>query len=838
MEFANFFNTATEKSPFPYQQRLAQSHSLPLILNAPTGSGKTAAVVISWLWRRRYAAKEIQDKTPRRLLYCLPMRSLVDQTHAEIQKWLVRLNLKPTVRVHRLMGGAISEEWDGSIDQETILVGTQDQLLSRALNRGYGMSRYRWPVQFAQVNNDCFWVIDETQLMGAGLRTTAQLQWFRQALRTYGTTQTLWMSATLNEGQLKTVDYRPEYGDLGQRFELSQADRDCPGLRQRLQAQKSLKRSDREIPVATSQLRQYSRQLAADIIEAHQEQTLTLVVCNRVKRAQDLYRDLEKLAKQDPSHPEIGLIHSRFRSGDRQTLNQRYLNPDDPFQGILVATQVVEAGIDISATTLFTELCPWSSLVQRIGRCNRRGEDDEASVYWLDLDSSGQSEKMLMKAASPYSLPEVQQAQTLMQQLQATYGDVGIESLTSFMETLAPQDIPTSPVEGMVLRRHDLQQLFDTSSDLAGHDIDISPFIRETEDNDLELAWRTWGQEKPSTNPNDPNYCGPLHQDELCRVSLGQAREFLNNCEAWLFNPLDNRWERVRRDSLRPGITILLRVKSGGYSSQLGFTGNPKDKVDPIEVAYIPFNSDQDDGRSQVGDYITLTQHARDTLEFAQDLCRGLRLDDLPWDVLQRAARYHDAGKAHPEFQKMLTWNRPERQGETLWAKSDHDRRRPDDRPPAKFEDRQFRYLRHEWASALLALQQGEDFLLAYLVACHHGKVRLVVQPYPNETPAREGKAYARGVWQDDRLPEIDLGDDVHIPSCRLSLDCIALGESDQGEPSWLARSLDLLDHYGPFRLAYLETVVRVADWRASAQYGAKPGTTSNAGSNHQQSEA
>ena len=38
--------------------------------------------------------------------------------------------------------------------------------LSRALNRGYGMSRYRWPMHFGLLNNDCLWVLDETQLMG------------------------------------------------------------------------------------------------------------------------------------------------------------------------------------------------------------------------------------------------------------------------------------------------------------------------------------------------------------------------------------------------------------------------------------------------------------------------------------------------------------------------------------------------------------------------------------------------------------------------------------------------------------------------------------------------
>jgi hypothetical protein len=52
------------------------------------------------------------------------------------------------------------------------LIGTQEMLLSRALNRGYGMSRARWPIHFGLLNNDCLWVMDETQLMGSGLWTS------------------------------------------------------------------------------------------------------------------------------------------------------------------------------------------------------------------------------------------------------------------------------------------------------------------------------------------------------------------------------------------------------------------------------------------------------------------------------------------------------------------------------------------------------------------------------------------------------------------------------------------------------------------------------------------
>jgi CRISPR-associated endonuclease/helicase Cas3 len=113
------------------------------------------------------------------------MRTLVEQTRENVRVWLEQLRdeygkkdgeenglgwlakYSPVV----LMGGEDYGEWDLYPEREAILIGTQDMLLSRALNRGYGMSRYRWPIHFGLLNNDCLWVMDEVQLMGSGLAT-------------------------------------------------------------------------------------------------------------------------------------------------------------------------------------------------------------------------------------------------------------------------------------------------------------------------------------------------------------------------------------------------------------------------------------------------------------------------------------------------------------------------------------------------------------------------------------------------------------------------------------------------------------------------------------------
>ena len=85
------------------------------------------------------------------------------------------------------------------------------------------MSRFRWPVHFGLLNNDCLWVLDEIQLMGVGLATSAQLQAFRRRFGTYGEVKTVWMSATLLPEWLRTVDFREQVPAL-RTLRLSDAD--------------------------------------------------------------------------------------------------------------------------------------------------------------------------------------------------------------------------------------------------------------------------------------------------------------------------------------------------------------------------------------------------------------------------------------------------------------------------------------------------------------------------------------------------------------------------------------------------------------------------------------
>ena len=403
------------------------------------------------------------------------------------------------------------------------------------------------------------------------------------------------------------------------------------------------------------------------------------------------------------------------------------------------------------------------------------------------------------RAASPYEDDDLEEARTLLSPLT----DVSPESLQQVKAKLKDP-------EGLIPRRHDLLQLFDTSTDLAGHDIDISPFIRETNGTDIAIAWRNWHENQPEGEEH-----GALRQEELCRVSLWQARELLEDLKkqqrfAWLWDGLLGEW--VKATSLYPGMSLLLHCSDGGYSVTLGFTGNMKDQPEPVEVEAIePDRDDADPLTYQAGAYVTLVDHSQDVALFVRQLCESLCEYGLRADLLERAGRWHDLGKAHPVFQEMMIRDRPDKVEGVPWAKSEQKTRIQKGRQG----------FRHELVSAIVALQHGEDFLLTYLIAAHHGKVRLSIQPRnPKNNPTNPVKKYAFGVVSGDQVPAVDLGNGLVIPEQTLCLDCMELGDGTQGE-SWTAQALDLLEEHGPFKLAFLETMIRIADWRASAKYAA-----------------
>jgi CRISPR-associated endonuclease/helicase Cas3 len=768
-EFTHFFGHALgpEFSPYPYQVRLA-SGPWPDVLKIETGMGKTASIILSWLFRRL----RNDSGTPRRLVYCLPMRVLVEQTARNARQWIRHLSESAIIppefqpEVYVLMGGELDKDWDRFPEKDAILVGTQDQLLSRALNRGYAMSRFRWPVHFGLLNNDCLWVMDEIQLMGSGLATTAQLQAFRESMGTTFPVRSIWMSATLQKDWLKTVDFLKRSESLAE-MRLSDEDKNYPEVKRRLEAHKAIKKADIQA--------EKPQKVAEMLLDIHQRGTRTLVVLNTVNRAVEIYKAL----KQRKGKADLTLVHSRFRPGDREQAIQKLLAPPVDNGSICVSTQVIEAGVDVSSHLLVTDLAPWPSLVQRFGRCNRDGLDNKAQIHWLDIDLNKKGAEL------PYGTEELNQAFNELSKLK----DAGPGNLP---------DIKTEAKVGHVLRRKDLIDVFDTTPDLAGLDVDISRYIRETADHDLQVFWREFPEGGPTEEEPAPV------RDELCSVPVYDLKA-AEGIEKWRWDHLERRW--IRSASLSPGMLIILRSTDGGYSPELGWTGKPTDIPHPIETKEEPEEGNDDDLYS-ARKWQILSEHTNEVVKELKALLVKCQLSDQKLgNILLLAARWHDAGKAHEVFQAAALGKPPEADPSLIWGKTG--------RGGIFYARKGFR---HELASALAILQNGLPDLVAYLAAAHHGKIRLSIRSLPIETPpGNPDLRFARGIWEGDVLPQTELGDDHRLPETILDLSFMDFGNGPRG-PSWLARILSLRDDIavGPFRIAYLESLLRAADWRAS----------------------
>lgn len=330
-DFDSFFETATGYRPYAYQRELGHRPAPPSVIEVPTGSGKTHALLVSWLYERL-----VRGRAPRRLVYALPMRTLVEQTRSVAEQVRGRCGLtEQQLPIRTLMGGEASADWRESPEDPQILIGTIDMLLSRALNRGYAESRFAWPVSFGLLNSDCRWVLDEVQLMGPARGTSAQLDGLRDKLGTALPCETVWVSATVDTEALQTYD-RPKLGEL---LALPEEDR-AGALQRRLAARKVLERAELH-GETTSEL---PRAIARVAAEAHVPGSRTLIVLNTVGRAQRTAAELVKLTGGQLGGPDVVLLHSRFRPPDRAARMAEALADVDPDGAgtLVVATQVIE----------------------------------------------------------------------------------------------------------------------------------------------------------------------------------------------------------------------------------------------------------------------------------------------------------------------------------------------------------------------------------------------------------------------------------------------------------------------------------------------------------------
>jgi CRISPR-associated endonuclease/helicase Cas3 len=914
--FIRFFRKATGW-PQPYDwQILAATDGLPDVLRVPTGLGKTE-VALAWAWRLLVDEKP----EPRHLVVCLPMRSLVTQTVQRLKGYFDALRSHDgalDVAVYQLMGGAVDDDWVGHVDKPWVLVGTQDQLLSRALNRGYSMSRFEWPVHFGLLNNDCRWLIDEVQLMGPGLWTTSQLDWMRRKrFPSLKPCLTTWMSATVGTSFLSTTDrvrdtlakpsgeqvafedkLKPALdGDAGLEWWRA-AKRPLAWWRPEAAAQPTTGGGTKQGAAKSAAATAVTPDAIAVAVKAkHVAGTLSLVICNTVDMARAVFGALSSIDHKV-------LLTSRFRREDRARHEQRLIDFDaqrkagtlpkaDPGL-ICVSTQVIEAGVDISAHRLFTELAPWPSMLQRLGRLNRKGDDQHAHAWVWETPKEGGNKKV--ERIGPYEAADIDRAKRLVDAFTPLSQDKAFSEAIAGLNASKQKEVTEAlqPKLSPLPRALDVHGLFSTERDVHGGFTDVGAFVRGTDpDLDVTVFWRDWSGDSP---PRGDDLDGPLLEPakEGCPVSFVRVQKMLESSKskAWLWDDEADRWERVNHWDIRPGMLIMLKRDVGGYDQTEGWTGDKAHVLAEVPRAGRGATL-RDDAWTEVGYWSKLEDHLKDARREADKLCAALSLTGDTRTAVVEAAGLHDLGKAHPQWQAAL----PDRSGipDALLAKSprvvaadvvgdasavraefvkrrpqahalpDEARRRGREdvvRLRWAIDDRlgeaelkslravlgvrwaghvQFRPgLRHEVASALAMWRKYNDSetkpypaLAVYLAATHHGKARTVMRSTTGEgndvfgvrsepsslvvgddqwpldfSIAKDG---AEGRWEGDEFVLTGHG------WTGLVADLLGpwrpeeksdAGAVPEGEPK----------HLGPFALAYLEALVRIADWRASAQ--------------------
>lgn len=387
VKYKSFFRCITDLEPFDHQisvARLLFDHK-NVLLRAPTGAGKTLAVIVPFL-------SDLWQHKPSRLIYALPLRTLAQGVYQDAQCAVKSteavLHVSGHIKSRPLVTLQTGEQPDDPFfSRGRIIVTTYDQVLSGLLENPYGLSKGLHNINAAAVAGALV-VFDEFHLMPtekAFLTAVAGMRLFADLC------QSVWMTATATAA-LQNL--------LQQALGAEQVPNDSAEWESLMQSLPSVTDVRRNIQMET-------KVLTADMV-LNQHQNRSIVLFNQVRRAQNFFT---KLCDQLEAHDrkiEVILLHSRFFRHDRHRKEERLrelFGKAARSNAILVATQVVEAGVDISCESLHTELCPINSLVQRAGRCARfvgeRGTvhvyplPEEAPAWWLPYGDEKQPDETL-----------------------------------------------------------------------------------------------------------------------------------------------------------------------------------------------------------------------------------------------------------------------------------------------------------------------------------------------------------------------------------------------------------------------------------------------------------
>lgn len=898
-DFDVAFEALTGHGPFPWQQRLYHEFfakgKIPPLCDIPTGLGKTAVIAI-WL-----IALANGLKVPRRLVYIVNRRTVVDQATDTVMRMRERLldpnhedwrkhadvlrslhdSLKklaatdgPPLAISTLRGQfADNAEWRADPARPAVIVGTIDMVGSRLLFSGYGCGFKSRPLQAGFLGQDSLVIHDEAHLEPAFQKLLVEIETEQRQGRfpDFLPLRVVELTATSrgepNGNGRKDADEQP--------FGLTDADRKHKIVNRRILARKGI----RLCPIDDEKnLAETTAKRAKELAEQHPNSAI-LIYARKVEDVLRIVGVLEKAMCQ------VEQLTGTLRGLERDRLVkrpvfQRFLPPSNRDEEItpapgtvyLVCTSAGEVGVDISADHMVCDLTPFDSMAQRLGRVNRFGEGDamvdvvHPDAFDTEKEPDGydaRREKTLTllkelakredgrRDASPQGLADLPKEKRLAAFSPSPdtldTSDISFDAwaMTTIRDTL-PGRPPAEPYlhgvedeksaethiawrsEVWLLRRAGLsdEQITSLVDDypLKPHELlRDSTYRKKTgvRDQLAELAARVsdlpvWIQ--------DPR--GDLHQTSLgqvpslplagrtvilppqaggLQIDSGESRGLLNGSREHAYDPAnhdlydvadvmqDSEGRPLRLHQATVNVTappdgmkriaaIRLRPLADDEDEMLQEGSEPAEETFTHLQFFVQPRSADDDLSETANDKQELSPHLEKVEELARDMVRKLGLKKVEADAVVLAATWHDLGKARERWQRYVC---NDQYPEKVLAKSR--------------QTKHWHFLdgyRHEFGS-LLELQFGRDGvppdpefrrqppevqdLVLHFIAAHHGYAR----PHFPEDRAFDPESLATH-WS-EASPEV---------------------------PRRFAR---LQRKYGRWGLAYLESLLRAADWAASA---------------------
>ena len=398
-QFPNIFSHLTGYRPMKWQVRLFSqflSGKFPSALDLPTGIGKTSVMAI-WLAARALAETGALKAIPRRLVYIVDRRAVVDQATEEAEKLRQALNnaaehLKPALGlsdrelpISTLRGAHVdNREWLDDPAAPAIIVGTVDMIGSRLLFEGYGVSRKMRPFHAGLLGADTLVVLDEAHLVppfASLLRRIANgAQQFGCSAKSDAELvppfKLMLLSAT---GRAPPAS---ESCAVTSAFCLEDEDLTDLIVSERLSAKKTVG----IVKIGNNRLA-LSEEVAQQAWELSERGTCAriLIYCDGREVAEKVKAELDNRAAQGKTKgdrkPDTELFVGARRVRERKDVkawleNHGFLagSPPPTKPAFLIATSAGEVGVDLDADHMVCDLVPWERMVQRLGRVNRRGQ--------------------------------------------------------------------------------------------------------------------------------------------------------------------------------------------------------------------------------------------------------------------------------------------------------------------------------------------------------------------------------------------------------------------------------------------------------------------------------